>query len=271
MCYTTEKMYVFVNSSGQTLATIPLSEILLSTDKDPQTSRNPLSPTQSKAPLPPPPPSYLPPQKAATAGHVAPIPSSEIKTAEGSNYSQCPFCGEKVLAIAKKCKHCGEFIDPVLLKSINGNTNTRPPQPPYANTSLPVYSICGSMARLDKTSAILMIRELSLEKIEIAFREDDYSLLSDELKAEISSRYSEVKNRIHSSIQSPARTGKNKTTAALLAILLGGFGIHKFYLGKIEGIFYLLFFWTYIPSIIGLIEGIMYISMSDAEWQSKYC
>jgi predicted RNA-binding Zn-ribbon protein involved in translation (DUF1610 family) len=24
----------------------------------------------------------------------------------------CPFCGEKVLAVAKKCKHCGEFFDP---------------------------------------------------------------------------------------------------------------------------------------------------------------
>lgn len=24
---------------------------------------------------------------------------------------QCPYCGEDILAIAKKCKHCGEWLD----------------------------------------------------------------------------------------------------------------------------------------------------------------
>jgi hypothetical protein len=24
---------------------------------------------------------------------------------------QCPYCGEEILAIAKKCKHCGEFLN----------------------------------------------------------------------------------------------------------------------------------------------------------------
>ena len=28
-----------------------------------------------------------------------------------NDVKNCPYCGEKILAIAKKCKHCGEFLD----------------------------------------------------------------------------------------------------------------------------------------------------------------
>ena len=63
---------------------------------------------------------------------------------------------------------------------------------------------------------------------------------------------------------------KNRVTAGLLAILLGGLGIHKFYLGKTgTGILYLLFFWTGIPAIIGLIEGIIMLTQSDEEFRVK--
>lgn len=35
---------------------------------------------------------------------------------------------------------------------------------------------------------------------------------------------------------------KNKTTAGLLALFLGGLGVHKFYLGQtLAGVLYLLF------------------------------
>lgn len=64
---------------------------------------------------------------------------------------------------------------------------------------------------------------------------------------------------------------KNKTIAGLLAIFLGGLGIHKFYLGKtILGIVYLLFCWTYIPSIIGFIEGIIYFCTDEEKFALKY-
>lgn len=65
--------------------------------------------------------------------------------------------------------------------------------------------------------------------------------------------------------------GKSKITAVLLALFLGGIGAHKFYLGSIGlGILYLLFFWTGIPLIIALIEGIVYLRMSEDEFRAKY-
>ncbi|KPS90936.1 hypothetical protein AN697_28135, partial [Enterobacter cloacae subsp. cloacae] len=51
---------------------------------------------------------------------------------------------------------------------------------------------------------------------------------------------------------------KSRIAAALLAFFLGGFGAHKFYLGKIgQGFLYLIFCWTFIPAIIAFIEFII--------------
>jgi TM2 domain-containing membrane protein YozV len=68
-----------------------------------------------------------------------------------------------------------------------------------------------------------------------------------------------------------APNGKNRLAAALFAILLGSFGIHKFYLGMTGwGIVYLLLCWTSIPTIVGIIEGILLLVMSDDEFVQKY-
>ncbi|ANU24792.1 hypothetical protein BCM40_03645 [Planococcus donghaensis] len=64
---------------------------------------------------------------------------------------------------------------------------------------------------------------------------------------------------------------KSKLIAGLLAIILGTFGVHKFYLGNwFQGIIYFIFFWTYIPAIIGLIEGIRYLILSDESFARQY-
>ena len=64
---------------------------------------------------------------------------------------------------------------------------------------------------------------------------------------------------------------KSKTTAIILCLFLGAFGIHKFYLGQIgKGIIYILFCWTYIPALLALIEGIQILSMTDEKFNEKY-
>ncbi len=67
------------------------------------------------------------------------------------------------------------------------------------------------------------------------------------------------------------RSGKSRLAASLLAIFLGSFGIHKFYLGDTTlGIVYLVFFWTGIPGIIGLVEGIIWLTQSNQVWLARY-
>jgi len=51
---------------------------------------------------------------------------------------------------------------------------------------------------------------------------------------------------------------KSKIAFVLLALLLGGLGIHRFYLGNwILGLLMLAFCWTFIPAFIALIEAIV--------------
>ncbi|MBO4592127.1 MAG: TM2 domain-containing protein [Eubacterium sp.] len=49
---------------------------------------------------------------------------------------------------------------------------------------------------------------------------------------------------------------RNKTIAGVLAIFAGTIGLHCFYMGNYKkGLIYLLFFWTGIPTVLGIIDG----------------
>jgi|SRR6267154_6662981 len=64
-----------------------------------------------------------------------------------------------------------------------------------------------------------------------------------------------------------------KIVAGICGILLGGFGVHKFILGyTTEGIIQIVitFFTCGIGSILGIIEGIIYLTKSDEEFVRTY-
>ena len=68
----------------------------------------------------------------------------------------------------------------------------------------------------------------------------------------------------------PGAPTKSRVTAGVLGILLGGLGVHKFYMGKIgAGVVYILLCWTYVPAIVGLIEGIIYLTQDDNAFNAK--
>ena len=64
---------------------------------------------------------------------------------------------------------------------------------------------------------------------------------------------------------------KNKTTAALFAIFLGGIGVHKFYLGQAgSGIAHLLFCWMFIQALLigGQDQGGILLSMNQDQFHT---
>ena len=53
--------------------------------------------------------------------------------------------------------------------------------------------------------------------------------------------------------------------------MLGGIGIQKFYLGQTKrGIMHVLFFWTFIPTILCLIDLLKFTFMTEEEFDEKY-
>ena len=75
----------------------------------------------------------------------------------------------------------------------------------------------------------------------------------------------------------PATAQKNKIAAGVLGILLGSLGIHKFYLGYTkQGIIMLLVsvltfgLGGIIMGVIGLAEGIIYLTKADADFHDTY-
>jgi len=76
-----------------------------------------------------------------------------------------------------------------------------------------------------------------------------------------------------------------KIIAGILGILLGAFGVHKFYLGITQPAIIMLvvslagfvlsflivpIFATWAMGVIGLIEGILYLTKSDSEFVQTY-
>lgn len=68
------------------------------------------------------------------------------------------------------------------------------------------------------------------------------------------------------------RQENKKVVAGILAILLGGLGIHKFYLGYTkEGVIQLILgFLCGIGALIALVEGILYLTKTDEEFYQTY-
>ena len=70
----------------------------------------------------------------------------------------------------------------------------------------------------------------------------------------------------------PVQQDNKKLAAGLLAILIGGLGIHKFILGYTkEGIIqFFLSFLCGLGALIGIVEGVIYLTKSNEEFYQTY-
>ena len=69
--------------------------------------------------------------------------NAERRESQQSQTQACPYCGEEILAIAKKCKHCGEFLDKSLHEAAVQIPNTQRSTPKTPGRNLAIG--CGSL------------------------------------------------------------------------------------------------------------------------------
>jgi TM2 domain-containing membrane protein YozV len=96
--------------------------------------------------------------------------------------------------------------------------------------------------------------------------------LEEEVK-ETANDFTEGAKEAFDNLSNAASGDNKKVIAGVLGILLGGFGVHKFILGYTkEGIIQIIitFVTCGIGSIVGLIEGIIYLTKSDEEFYETY-
>jgi TM2 domain-containing membrane protein YozV len=77
--------------------------------------------------------------------------------------------------------------------------------------------------------------------------------------------------RVFSQLDLPWTEHKSRTTAALLALFLGAFGLHHFYVGnKRRGLYHLAFFWTFVPFVLGWIDAIRMALTDEQDFERKF-
>ena len=212
----------------------------------------------------------------------------------------CDMCGSE-LPEGKECKGCGAIIpkNVAYCPHCKALADVKPASS-STNSGMPMYFVALDDVGDDRQEVIKVIQalrncgfeeareiidgdgivlnevpkleaEIAVSKLrgagaEAGMEEIDYEL--DAILSDNSNRGSSSSSSRSSSSSSANKSSKSKLVAGLLALFVGHFGIHNFYLGHTgKGILQLLLCFTGISSIWALIEAIMIFtgSITDSD------
>ena len=152
----------------------------------------------------------------------------------------CPQCGAPIDPTASECKYCGEKL-----------TVQQTSQPQQQAGPQQFYS----QQNQQQTGPQQFYSQQNQQQAPQQFFSQQFQSQT-------------VQQGYYAAGIDPSWPIRSKVTAGLIAIFLGGFGLHKFYLGKTSmGILYLCLCWTGLPMMIGFVEGLIYLCSSDLNFQ----
>lgn len=217
-------------------------------------------------------PPYIPKMiSSKCTGDCASVTSFEEDKIEKNQVSQIAFChkcGNEIALDCVFCGNCGAKLNDTALSTETVTTIQENKVKATPNN----HREKGRMAKIIRISDdIISIGNEDGSFFDISKAEIDFQpVLGDTVEVYTSGERVMVSrvNKVSSSVigATPQKevliyTGEhvvNQIVYCLFAIFLGAIGVHKFYAGRIGlGILYLLFCWTFIPALVGFIEGIL--------------
>jgi len=165
-----------------------------------------------------------------------------METQDNGRERACGSCGASIDAGARFCAFCGTEMHPASSSDAS----------PRASAGL--CPNCGEPKPSSETKYCNSCGHQYFMEIELPLPETSDASTGSHPK-------------IQDATAGPARS-VDRQTAGFLAIFLGTVGVHKFYMGHVTaGLLCCFFCWTFIPTIIGIIEGIKFFSMTEEEFQ----
>ncbi len=193
-----------------------------------------------------------------------PLPTPSVDATAPVEIAPCPGCQARLsvatadLGVDVECPHC-QTIYPAV----------RPGQQPLPKAEKRIADVVESITPRSKRPRDDDDDERPRSK---RLRDDDDDERPSRRRARDDDDYDDEerprkkkKKSRHSNVES------KRVMAGVLALLLGGFGVHKFYLGyTTAGIIYLLLCCNGVTGVMALVEGIIYLTKSDEEFIETY-